>query len=158
FYADAPLRRLAAVVREVSPSVILTHSPEDYMEDHMITARLAVTAAFARGMPNYRTTPKRAAVDHPVTLYHAMPHGLEDGLRRQIIPSAFANTTAVHSQKRAALACHQSQKQWLDVSQGMDSYLVAMDEMSAAVGKMSGRFRYAEGWRRHSHLGFCGPE
>src|SRR5262249_22704487 len=119
FYADAPLRRLAAIVRKVSPSVILTHSTEDYMEDHMITARLAVTAAFARGMPNYRTTPKRAAVDHPVTLYHAMPHGLEDGLRRPIIPSAFVNTTAVHSQKRAALACHQSQKQWLDVSQGM---------------------------------------
>ena len=27
--------------------------------------------------------------------------------------------------------------------------------MSRAVGKMSRRFRHAEGWRRHSHLGFC---
>jgi N-acetylglucosamine malate deacetylase 1 len=23
------------------------------------------------------------------------------------------------------------------------------------VGAMSGRFEYAEGWRRHLHLGFC---
>jgi len=30
--------------------------------------------------------------------------------------------------------------------------------MSAEVGKMSGRFRYAEGWRRHLHLGFSAKE
>jgi hypothetical protein len=23
---------------------------------------------------------------------------------------------------------------------------------------MSGKFEYAEGWRRHSHWGFCGPD
>src|SRR5436190_16796683 len=31
------LRRLAAVVREVKPTIVLTHSPADYMEDHMNT-------------------------------------------------------------------------------------------------------------------------
>jgi hypothetical protein len=36
----------------------------------------------------------------------------------------------------------------------MDSYLVSMDEMSRAVGSLSGRFEHAEGWRRHLHLGF----
>ena len=30
-----------------------------------------------------------------------------------------------------------------------------MEEMSREVGCMSGRFTYAEGWRRHLHLGFC---
>jgi N-acetylglucosamine malate deacetylase 1 len=73
-----------------------------------------------------------------------------------IIPEACVNTSSVHDIKRAALACHRSQKEWLDVSQGMDSYLCAMDEMSRAVGKMSRRFEHAEGWRRHLHLGFCG--
>jgi len=29
-----------------------------------------------------------------------------------------------------------------------------MDEMSLAVGRMSRRFKHAEGWRRHLHLGF----
>lgn len=158
FYDDANLRRLAGLVRTVKPSVILTHSPEDYMEDHMITCRLAVTAAFARGMPNYRTRPPRAATEQPVTLYHALPHGLRDGQRQRIVAGAFVDTTMVHALKRSALACHRSQKEWLDLSQGMDSYLQALDEMSRDVGRMSGRFTHAEGWRRHSHLGFCAPE
>lgn len=158
FYDNAALRRLAAIIREVQPLVVLTHSPEDYMEDHMITARLTVTAAFARGMPNYRTRPPRRATEQPVTVYHAMPHGLCDGLRRPVTPGAFVDTTSVHAAKRAALACHRSQKEWLDLSQGLDSYLKTMDEMSLAVGRMSRRFRHAEGWRRHSHLGFCAPD
>lgn len=152
------LRRLAAIIREVAPTILLTHSPQDYMEDHTNTCRLAVTAAFARGMPNFRTRPARPAIDGPVTVYHAMPHGLRDPLGRPVIPGAFVDTTSVHPLKRQALAAHASQKAWLDVSQGMDSYLLAMDEMSRAVGRMSGRFEHAEGWRRHLHLGFCGPE
>src|SRR4029078_1246396 len=52
FYDITTLRRLAAVVREVKPTIVLTHSPADYMEDHTNTCRLAVTAAFARSMPN----------------------------------------------------------------------------------------------------------
>ena len=55
----------------------------------------------------------------------------------------------------AALAAHRTQQDWLDVSQGMNSYLRTMEDTSRAVGKMSRRFPHAEGWRRHSHLGFC---
>ncbi len=158
FYADGLLRRVAAVVREVRPRVVLTHSPEDYMEDHMNTSRLAVTAAFVRGMPNYRTRPARRAMEGDCTVYHALPHGLRDGLGRRLQPGLFVDTTAVQAAKRAALACHRSQKDWLDVTQGMDSYLDAMDAMAREVGRMSGRFRFAEGWRRHAHLGFCPPD
>jgi LmbE family N-acetylglucosaminyl deacetylase len=148
------LRRLAAIVREVKSTIVLTHSPQDYMEDHTNTCRLAVTAAFARGMPNFKTVPTRKHFENDVTVYHAMPHGLRDGLRWRVVPELFVNTAPVHETKRAALACHRSQKEWLDVSQGMDSYLKAMDAMSLAIGRMSRRFQHAEGWRRHSHLGF----
>ncbi len=148
------LRRIAAVIRESQASIVLTHSPQDYMEDHMSTCRLAVTAAFTHGMPNFHSLPPRPTYAHDVTLYHAMPHGLCDPLRRKIIPGAFVNTTAVHATKLAALAAHQSQQGWLDVSQGMNSYLRSMEEMSRAVGKLSKKFKLAEGWRRHLHLGF----
>jgi hypothetical protein len=40
----------------------------------------------------------------------------------------------------------------------MNSYLQAMEDVSLMVGKMSGSFTYAEGWRRHLHFGFCGPD
>ena len=72
--------------------------------------------------------------------------------------SSYVNTASVHARKREALAAHESQKHWLDVSQGMDSYLVSMDEASRAVGKLSGQFEFAEGWRRHLHLGFSASE
>src|SRR5207247_4582766 len=146
------LRKLAATVRKAKPRIVLTHSPQDYMEDHTTTCRLAVTAAFARGMPNFRTAPARRPVEGDVAVYHAMPHGLRDGLRRRVLPGAFVNTTSVHATKRAALAAHVSQKAWLDASQGMDSYLKSMDALSRSVGSMSRRFRHAEGWRRHLHL------
>src|SRR5690242_11953313 len=48
------LRTLASLLREIKPRIVLTHSPHDYMEDHSNTCRLAVTAAFARGMPNFK--------------------------------------------------------------------------------------------------------
>jgi N-acetylglucosamine malate deacetylase 1 len=64
----------------------------------------------------------------------------------------------VHGTKREALAAHVSQKHWLDVSQGMDSYLISMDDASRKVGELSGCFEYAEGWRRHSHMGFSAKD
>jgi len=154
FYDARTLRRLGAVIREVAPDVILTHAPQDYMEDHTNTSRLAVSAAFVRAMPGYRTQPSRRATEKAVTIYHASPHGLRDGLRRRIQAGAFVDTTRVHARKTAALECHASQGGFLDTTQGMSSYLKTMDDLSLEVGRQSGRFRRAEGWRRHLHWGF----
>jgi LmbE family N-acetylglucosaminyl deacetylase len=157
-YSLELLRALAAIVRDVKPNVLLTHSPQDYMEDHTNTCRLAVTAAFARGMNNFKTVPSRPASEYEVTVYHAMPHSLRDGLRRRVMPGAFVNTTSVHKTKHEALAAHKSQRAWLDVSQSLNSYLLAMEDLSLEVGRISKRFKHAEGWRRHLHFGFCKTE
>ena len=158
FYDDRTLRKLCGVIRQVQPSVILTHSPQDYMEDHMNTSRLTVTAAFARGAKNYRTNPAGPSSLDPVTIYHACPHGLRDQLGNLILPRIFVDTTSVHAAKREALACHASQRLFLARTQGLDNYLEAMEGFSRELGRMSGRFQHAEGWRRHSHLGFCAPD
>lgn len=157
-YAVPLLRRLAAVIRAVRPRVLLVPSPQDYMEDHTETSRLAVTAAFVRGMPNFRTSPPRHAVEGPVTVYHAMPHGLRDPLGGYVVPGAFVDTTSVHALKREALAQHRSQGGFLADTQHMSSYLQVMEDMSREVGRMSGVFEHAEGWRRHLHLGLCAPD
>src|SRR5262249_16798800 len=78
-----------------------------------------------------------------------------DQLRRRVIPGAFVNTESVHKIKHEALAAHKSQQHWLDVSQKLNSYLLAMEDMSLEVGRMSKNFKHAEGWRRHLHFGFC---
>ncbi len=157
FYNHETLTRLAAVMRDVAPEILLVHAPSDYMEDHTNACRLAVTAAFARGMPNYPTQPARPPVEQEVTVYHAQPHGNHDPLGQLVVPSMFVDVSSVMAEKTKMLACHKSQQQWLDTSQGLNSYLEAMQESMRSVGQMSGRFEYAEGWRRHIHPGLCAP-
>lgn len=158
FYDRTICRGLCAVIREIKPTIMLVQSPQDYMEDHTNACRLAVSAAFYRGMLNYKTDPPREPITTDVTLYHALPYGLRDALRGKVRAGQYADISGVMDLKRQMLACHRSQKEWLDTSQGLDSYLITMEEMSRDVGAMSGRFTFAEGWRRHLHLGFCGPQ
>jgi LmbE family N-acetylglucosaminyl deacetylase len=158
FYDQALLARVAAVMREVAPEILLVHSPADYMEDHQNAARLAVGAAFVRAIPNFATDPPVPSVGQDVTVYHAQPHGNRDPLRQLVRPEIFVDISDVMTEKRAMLACHASQKEWLDATQGMDAYLDTMADLLREVGEMSGRFTYAEGWRRHLHLGFCSED
>ncbi len=158
FYTQDLIRKVTAVVRRVKPDIMLLLSPEDYMEDHMNTARIGVTAAFCRGMPNYHSLPPVQAIQKDITLYHALPYGLTDGLRRKIVPDFYIDIGKVIDSKEEMLAFHASQKSWLDESQGLDAYLIAMKEMSKEVGRMSELFEYAEGWRRHAHLGYAAEE
>ncbi|MDA0350138.1 MAG: PIG-L family deacetylase [Verrucomicrobia bacterium] len=152
------IKKIGAVIRKANPSIILTHALSDYMYDHENTARLVVSAAFVKGMTNYETLPLQPAVSTDVTIYHAMPHGLQTPMRQRVRAGQYVDTSTVHSKKREALAAHKSQKDFLDITQGMDSYLATMDELSKEVGTLSGQFAFAEGWRRHLHLGFSGVE
>ena len=158
FYQKETLEQLTAIIRNVRPEIILTHSPTDYMEDHTNTCRLAVTAAFCRGMPNYPTKPPTGISTQNVTLYHAQPYSHHDPLGNLIYPQYYVDVSDLQQRKQSMLALHASQKEWLDESQGLDSYLKTMSELDGKLGKMSGQFSHAEGWRKHLHLGFCNAD
>jgi N-acetylglucosamine malate deacetylase 1 len=161
FYTQDLIKRVTALVRRTKPDLVLTQSLEDYMEDHMNTARVAVTATFSRSIPSFRSIPDEDPVFEDAMLYHSTPHILTDMMRRPIQPEIFVDVGEAMAAKREMLACHASQKEWLDKTQGFDSYLKTMEDITARVGGLSGAFRYAEGWRRHSHVGFtrqdCNP-
>ena len=157
FYVQPLIRRVCAVLRQVQPEILLIPSPRDYMEDHTNTARVAVTAAFCRNMPNYVVDPETPASFQDMCLYHAMPQGLHDQLRQPVVPEIYVDVESVLQAKRDMLSCHRSQKEWLDQSQGMDNYIHLMEDMCYEVGAKSGRYTAAEGWQRHLHLGF-GPQ
>lgn len=157
FYNRQNLEKVSAVIRLAKPNIVLTHARQDYMEDHMETCRLAVTAAFSRSVPNYRTVPTVATCDQDVAIYHAQPHGnrLPDGT--VVRPQYTVCIDEVIETKLTMLACHQSQQQWLQSTQKMNSYLQTMLDLCSEVGAMFGeQVRYAEGWTKHLHLGF-GP-
>lgn len=152
------VRRVAAVIREVKPTVILTHPPVDYMEDHTNTCRLVVTAAFAHAMPNFQSVPPRPTADYNLTIYHCSPHTMRDPLRLLVRPEAYVNVGSQLDVKRAALVEHKSQQDWLVATQGMNSFLAKAESDARIVGRVSKKFKYAEGWRRHLHYGFSNAE
>jgi LmbE family N-acetylglucosaminyl deacetylase len=158
FYTEEMIRRMTAVVREVQPDIVLTASPQDYMEDHMNACRIVVGGTFVRAMSNYVSIPPQPATEKDVTVYHAMPHGLVDGLRNPIVPDFFVDVASAIDRKGEMLACHRSQKDWLDRTQGMGSYVDTMKELTQQAGALSGTYRYAEGWRRHLHFGYSRSE
>lgn len=158
FFVPGLIKRVSAVIREVAPEIILTQSPSDYMEDHQNTCRVVVSAAFYRGMINHHSIPDRPVTEQDVTIYHAMPAGLRDPLRNPVTPDLYVDTTSVLDTQTEMLAMHKSQKEWLDTSQGMDSYLITMQDRSREVGRMSGAYEHAEGWRRRLYLGYCAED
>ena len=155
FYEPVLLARMAAIFREVNPEIVLLQSPSDYMEDHQNTVRLVVSAAFTRGMQNFETNPPRDPVDQQLAIYHAQPHGNRDPLGQFIQPHLCIDISSVIEQKTDMLACHKSQKEWLDKSQGMGAYLHTMQELGREMGELTGSYTYAEGWRKRLHLGFA---
>ncbi len=152
------LAKVTSIVRQSRADVVLAQSPSDYMEDHETACRLAVSAAFSHGMPNLESIPPADAYYEPVTVYHTQPVGNRTPLCELVVPHFYVDHTELVDVKERSLACHASQKQWLDKSQGMDSYLQTMRDAAQELGKMSGKFTYAEGWRKHLHWGFCGPD
>lgn len=158
FYDRATLAKVTSEIRDIAPDLVLTHSLSDYMEDHMNTARLVVTGAFSRAMKNFPVDPPRSITTQNVCLYHAQPYSNLTPMRKMVVPDIYINTTDLLQAKKELLACHRSQKDWLDHSQGIDSYLDALESLDRSVGEISGKFPLAEGWRQHLHLGFCNED
>lgn len=158
YYKEEYLVKLASIIRLVAPDILLLPSPEDYMEDHTNACRLAVSAAFVRGMQNYTVDPPREPVSNEVVIYHAQPHGNRNALNRMVHPDFLIDITKVLKEKTDMLAEHKSQKEWLDFSQGFNAYLDTMKGHALEMGALSLKYEFAEGWRQHNPLGFCSAE
>jgi LmbE family N-acetylglucosaminyl deacetylase len=159
FYDVKTLREVTAVVRELAPEIVLTHGPNDYMEDHQNTCRLMVSACFCRGMRNWHSSPALGPTSQDVYLYHANPHSNRDALRNPVVPSLYVDIADQITVKEEMLRRHVTQKEWLDTSQGMDSYLITMREICAEIGQMAPLpLAFAEGFRQHLHVGLSAAD
>lgn len=158
-FTQTNIRKVCAIVRSTRPSIVLTHAPIDYMEDHMNTCRVALTAAFARGAPNYVSDPPVQAWDGDLAIYHAQPHGNRDPLGQFVSPQIAIAIDQVIDRKMEMLQQHQSQQAWLRASQGLNSYCQTMLDLGSELAKkLALNCRYAEGWRRHMHLGYASTD
>jgi LmbE family N-acetylglucosaminyl deacetylase len=150
-YDQPTLRSVIEILRKAQPTIVITHSPADYMADHENVSRLVRMACFAAPVPNVWTqvidpADPLKAVPH---LYYADPIEMIDPISGQVIEPDFAiETTGVIETKVEMLACHASQRDWLRKHHGMDEYIEIMKRMGAKRGELIGK-PFAEGFRQH---------
>ena len=156
FYNERALERVTRLLREVRPSVVITHSPSDYMPDHEMTSYIARAAAFAAPAPNFLADRgHRPALERIPHVYYADAVEGKDPLGREVPPGFCIDISPEIETKAQMLACHASQRDWLRKHHGMDHYLNAMRDWSAQRGKTCGT-AFAEGYRQH--LGHSYPQ
>lgn len=148
FSDDASRRRVTALLRRLRPDLVLTASPVDYMCDHEATSELVRDACFGAPAPNYDTSawdpaPALEAIPH---LYFVDPIGGVDRDGRLVLPDFVVDIGGLFETKRAMLARHESQRQWLLRHHGMDNYLETMEQWTRSRGRLAG-CEFGEGFR-----------
>lgn len=146
---DNPSReRVAAALRRVRPFLVITTPPDDYMFDHIITSQLVRDACFNAPMPNYATPGGEPPLNTIPYLYYTDPIAGEDLFGQRVTASTIVDISSVMDQKKAALACHASQREWLLAQHGLDDYIATMERWCAQRGQEIGA-PFAEGFRQH---------
>jgi LmbE family N-acetylglucosaminyl deacetylase len=146
FNDDESRRRVTEVLRQTRPELILTSSPVDYLCDHEATSVLVRDACFAAPAPNYRTGGTACALDGIPHLYFMDSIEGMDREGRLIMPDFVVNVSRTFERKRAMLAAHASQREWLKRHHGTDDYLEQMERWTAARGKLA-HVAHGEGFR-----------
>jgi N-acetylglucosamine malate deacetylase 1 len=150
------LRRVVDCMRRFDPDIVITHSPVDYMLDHVEASRLARGATFALSIPNYDTRqypPAKVGRTIP-TLYYADPLEGLDPMGQRVYPHFYVDISTQIPNKLEMLSRHTSQREWLRSHHGVDEYLDRTKAWGAGFGRECG-FAYAEGFRQH--LGHAYP-
>ncbi len=156
FDDDESRRRVVEFLRRVRPDLILTAPPIDYMPDHEATSRLVRDACFAAPIPNYITrqwepAARLARIPH-LYFVDAIEGHDRDGLPHSV--GFYVDVSDVFVTKRAMLACHASQRDWLLKHHGIDEYLDSQADWGQRRGAEIG-VEQAEGFRQY--LGHAYP-
>jgi LmbE family N-acetylglucosaminyl deacetylase len=150
-YERETINRTTALIRKVRPDMVITASPNDYMVDHEMTARIVQTACFSAGIKNMDADEKPF---EPVPyLYYSDPLEGMDIFGKPVEPSIYVDISNEMEMKEKMLACHESQRNWLLAHHKMDEYILSMKRFAEDRGKEIKKL-YAEGFRQHLGHGF----
>ncbi len=152
-YDRESINRTTSLIRKIKPSLVFTHSPNDYMIDHETTSKIVQTACFSAGIKNMEVT--ETSFEPIPHLYYCDSMEAKDILGRPIYASMFVDVTSEIRMKERMLACHASQRNWLLAHHKMDEYILSMKRFGEQRGKEI-NVEYAEGFRQH--LGHSYPQ
>ena len=94
------------IIRYADPDVIITHSPNDYMPDHVAVSKLVFDAAFTSTLPHYETARKYNEKITPI-FYMDTLAGID------FLPTEYVDISDEIETKLAMLECHASQMKWM---------------------------------------------
>ncbi len=143
-------RRMAEFLRRQQPDIVLAPPPVDYMHDHEITSHLVRDACFNAAVPNYRTqqwdpAPRCSKIPH---LYYVDAVEGQDHFGNRHPVDMIVDISDVLERRLELLACHASQREWLQRQHGIDEYIIASRRWAAERGGEIGA-DYGEGFRQY---------
>jgi len=136
-YDKEALRKAYDLFRRIAPTLVFTHSPQDYMRDHEEAALIARAASFLYAAPNCSSVPLKPGSTIPY-LYFCDPIEGKDHRGRTAKPDTYVDISGVLEEKRQMLMCHESQRSWLLEHHGVDEYLHMMERHAAFRGSEIG--------------------
>jgi N-acetylglucosamine malate deacetylase 1 len=135
---EGQVKDVVEVIRSVHADIIITHSPDDYMRDHVETSKLVFNASFNSSIPHYDTKSR----PHPLIapLYY-----MDTLAGVGFLPEEYTDITDTLEIKLKALEKHETQIKWMRDHDGID-FLDFVRTVSKFRGLQSG-VKYAEGFR-----------
>lgn len=137
-YNRSTIKKVIDVIRYTKPDVIITHSPEDYMKDHLEVNKLVFDASFSSSVPHVFTNNPAYPGIVPV-LYMDTLAGVN------FLPDEYVDISETIETKISAVECHQSQVKWMKDHDKID-FLDFVRTVSKFRGLQSGA-AFAEGFR-----------
>jgi len=148
FHNDESVRKMAGLIRQARPDLIITHAPNDYMPDHRETSRIVFDASFHATLPYYKASGE--VFKKVVPLYY-----MDTVAGVEFLPTHYVDVTDFWPKKRQMISCHQSQLKWLAEHDKID-FVEFVETYTRFRGLQCG-VKYAEGFRQEMDWGRIRP-
>jgi len=125
------------IIRQTKPDIIITHNPDDYMDDHNETSKLVFRASMAATVPHHHTSHGFYEKLTPI-YYMDTLNGIGT------VPTEYVDITDDIEMKIKMMASHESQISWLKEHDNID-----FPEFALVVSRFRGAqcdVKYAEGF------------
>lgn len=132
-------REMVRIIREVNPDFIITHGPDDYMNDHLEVSKLVFETSFTATVGHMfpETGAPTAAV---VPIYY-----MDNLAGTNFVPEMYVDVTDYIDQKLDAVECHKSQIVWMREHDKID-FIEFVRSCTRGRGLQCG-VMYAEGFK-----------
>lgn len=137
-------KKVINLIRQAKPDVIITHTPKDYMSDHIVTSQLVCDASFLSTASLFKTGQEVHGRITPIFFMDTMA-----GVN--FLPSEYVDISDTFEKKKEMIKQHKSQLDWLKRHNSID-ILEFAETVSRFRGLQCG-VKYAEGFSQYEAWG-----